>query len=214
MFRLVAPLALGLFCLACGGAEARPAPGRPAPVEDFSAEAPSEAADTEPAAPQPAGDRDGPHISRSIGEEGGVVVFWPRVIPRTEDAALNALAGRLQKELAALAKEAFPGKPIDVRPEPERVCPRDGCAAMTVGAVLAHVGGGCVVAAVVSESGKAPQRIVPWVGRFDVKREEVPFREHPESEITIRDAMPCGDVGKSFGEKKADVVAQLRKAGG
>ena len=202
-------LGLCLAALGCGGDGKRPTPGRPAPAEDFSADTADGATDD---GPKPAGERDGPHISRSVGEEGGVIVFWPRVIPRTEDAATNALAGSLQKELAGLAKKTFAGKTIDVRPEPERVCPRDGCAAMTVGLLLTHVKGGCAVMALVSESGKASQRIVPWAGVVELKRDVVPFREPAESEVTIKDAVPCADVLKQLEEKKGDVVAAMKKA--
>jgi len=198
--------------MGCGGDGKRPVPGRPAPAENLSEGGDVTTEQAGDATPKPAGKSDGPHISRSVGEEGGVVVFWPRVIPRTDDAAINGLAGSLQKELAGLAKETFTGKAVDVRPEPERVCPRDGCAAMTVGVLLTHVKGGCAVMALVSEPGKAPQRIVPWAGLVELKREIVPFREPAESEVTIKDAVPCDEVLKQLGDKKADVIAQMKKA--
>ncbi len=203
-----------LGALGCGGGEPRPIPGRPAPAEDFANDTDGRPPPTDghDGAPKPAGKSDGPHISRSVGEEGGVVVFWPRVIPKTEDAAITSLARDLQKELAGTVKATFTGKAVDVRPEPERVCPRDGCAAMTVGLLLTHIKGGCAVMALVSGPGKAPQKVVPWAGLVQLKRDEVPFREPPESDVTIKDAVPCADVMKALEEKKADVVAAMKKA--
>lgn len=200
--------------LGCGGDGKRPTPGRPAPAEDFSSDTADDTVgdvSSDDGAPKPAGKSDGPHISRSVGEEGGVVVFWPRVIPKTEDAAITSLAGDLQKELAGMVKATFTGKAVDVRPSPERVCPRDGCAAMTVGLLLTHIKGGCAVMALVSGPGKAPQRVVPWAGLVQLKREEVPFREPPESDVTIKDAVPCADVMKQLEEKRGDVVAAMKK---
>jgi hypothetical protein len=219
MRRLVA-IALGCWLVGCGGGAPPPAPGRPAPAETFAptpdADAPSgnAAASASSEEPTAAGTSDGPHISRSVGEKGGVVVFWPRVIPRSDDPTMHKLAASLQTELAGVTREAFSGKAVDVRPEPERVCPRDGCSAMTVGLLLTHVRGGCAVMALVSKPGKASARIVPWAGLVKLKRQEVPFREYPESEVTIVDAAPCGDVLKSLEEKKPDIVAAMKAAMG
>ena len=159
-----------LGALGCGGGEPRPIPGRPAPAEDFADDTDGRPPPTDghDGAPKPAGKSDGPHISRSVGEEGGVVVFWPRVIPKTEDAAITSLARDLQKELAGTVKATF--------------------------------------------TGKAPQKVVPWAGLVQLKRDEVPFREPPESDVTIKDAVPCADVMKALEEKKADVVAAMKKA--
>src|SRR5690606_23761451 len=96
-------------------------------------------------APAP-GSQDGPEISRSVGEEGGLVVFWPRVIPRTDDAAIRGHAAKLQERLVAIAKKKYKSK-IDVRPEPERVCPQRGCDAATLGVLLTHRDGGCTATA-------------------------------------------------------------------
>ena len=214
MFRstiLASTLGWCLLSLGCGGGDSRPVPGRPAPVESLGDEVDDvPSTDTTDGTPKPAGKSDGPHISRSVGEEGGVVVFWPRVIPKTDDVAITSLAGDLQKELAGVVKTTFTGKAVDVRPEPERVCPRDGCAAMTVGLLLTHIKGGCAVMALVSGPGKAPQKVVPWAGLVKLKRDEVPFREPPESDVTIKDAVPCADVMKQLEEKKGDVVAAMK----
>jgi hypothetical protein len=160
-----------------------------------------------------ASNKDGPHISRSVGKEGGVVVFWPRVIPKTEEPAITSLAGDLQKRLAELARKALPGREVDVRPEPERVCPRAGCEAMTVGVLLTHGGGGCSALALVSEPGTSPQRIIPWAGIVKLASQEVPFREYPESHVTIRDSVPCSDLLAALSKREAEVVKAIAEAG-
>ena len=60
-----------------------------------------------------------PEISRSRGEQGGAVVLWPRVIPKTDDPAVLELAARVQARLAQLA-EAHTSKE-DKSPSPKRV---------------------------------------------------------------------------------------------
>ena len=67
---------------------------------------------------------DAPEISRSVGVKGGVVVLWPRVLPATADPAVQVEAQKLQARLTAMAEAAAPAAPRDVRPTPERVCPR------------------------------------------------------------------------------------------
>lgn len=156
---------------------------------------------------------DAPEISRSVGVRGGVVVFWPRVSPRTDDPATRAIAAAVQQRLQALAARALPGRAIDVRPEPERVCPRQGCEAMTVGASLFHTDrGGCVVVALVSGAGQSPQRLVPWVGAVDLRETVVPFREPPEMRIVSRDMARCGDVVSQLANGEEAVVAAIRAA--
>src|SRR5262249_26564909 len=81
---------------------------------------------------------DAPEISRSAGVSGGVVVLWPRV-PRDSGATSEGnrkMAAGIQRRLTAIVQRALPGRSVDVRPEPERVCPRSGCTALAVGAVL------------------------------------------------------------------------------
>ena len=90
---------------------------------------------------------DAPEISRSVGVENGVIVFWPRIIPGTESASAQQLAGELQAHVVTMVEGVLPGRTVDVRPEPERACPRAGCVAMTVGALLLKRGSGCAVVA-------------------------------------------------------------------
>ena len=199
---------LGLFVTltACEPPPVPPeTPPPPAPVE----------APPPPPGPAPVIRNDGPHISRSVGVEGGAVVFWPRVIPASDDPELKRLAGELQNQLVAVTKEALVGKTVEARPEPERVCPREGCKAMTVGVLLAHLQGGkgCVAVALVSRPGESPIELVPWAGRVKLKRDEIPFREFPESEVTVSDAVPCVELVKSLGERKKEIAAAIVAAG-
>ncbi len=188
----------------CSSSE-RPAPGRPAPVEAFAS---SDNEATQAAgAPVTSAKPDGPHISRSTGEEGGLVVFWPRVIPKTDDAEIRSLAKTLQQRLVAVASKRF--DKIDMRPEPERVCPQSGCDGATLGVLLAHGGGGCTAVALVAEAGQSPSKLVPWAGLVRLKREEVGFRDYPESALTIKDAVPCDDLAKALAAKEADILAAL-----
>jgi hypothetical protein len=139
-------------------------------------------------------------------------VFWPRVIPRTDDPAIGKLAGELQGKLVTLAAKAAPGRKVDRRPEPERVCPRAGCDAMTLGVLLVHGGGGCTALGLVSGAGTGEQRIVPWAGVVKLAQDRIPFRDHPENQVTIRDAVPCKDLIGKLAEAEGDVVKAVGEA--
>ena len=178
-------------------------PGRPAPVSD------------DPVAPPPepvVKSQDGPHISRSGGKSGGIVVFWPRVIPKTDDPEIKAIARKLQNKVAGVAEKVVGKKRLDIRPEPERVCPQSGCKAMTVGVLLTHSGGGCTAIALISGSGKAAAKLAPWSGKVDLKRSSVPFREYPESEVTIRDAVPCDQLVASLDGGAGNIRGAIKAA--
>ncbi len=156
---------------------------------------------------------DAPEISRSVGVPGGVVVLWPRVAPRSEDPQITAIAATVQQRLQQLVARALPGRTVDVRPSPERVCPRQGCVAMTVGASFFHTPqGGCTVVAIVSGAGQSPQRLVPWVGSVDLRESIVPFREPPESRIVSRDQARCADAVSQLANGEDAVVAAIREA--
>jgi len=119
-----------------------------------------------------------------------VIVFWPRVVsPRgaPADSALHELAGKLQQSLVTTVEKGLPGAHVEVRPEPERVCPRSGCAAMTVGAVLTRSRSGCAAVALVTSAGASPSRIVPWAGRIRLRRQTAEFREPPEQYVAVTD---------------------------
>lgn len=159
---------------------------------------------------------DAPEISQSPGQEGGVVILWPRIVPGSEAEGSHQLAARLQSALRALVASTLPERPIDVRPEPERVCRRAGCLALRVGALLARRGDGCVVVAVVGGPGPSPARLIPWVGRVRLESEQIPFREPPESHLTVLDFARCDEVVSQLEDGEAAVAAALRElaAGG
>lgn len=205
---LAATLGCAALLIGCGPSkDSQLAPGRPAPVEPYDAGARDGVSQPAGKGDEPSSNKDGPEISRSVGRAGGLVVFWPRVIPRSDDAAIAGLASKLQGELVAIAKGRFDD--VDVRPAPERVCPRAGCKAATLGVLLTHGGGGCTALALVSKPGTAPARIVPWAGVVKLARDEVPFREYPESEVVIEDAVPCDKLVESLKERRGDVEAAV-----
>src|SRR5207247_816261 len=123
------------------------------------------------------------------------------------------IAGRIQKRLASIVARALPGRSVDVRPEPERACPRVGCSAIAVGAVLSRSGNGCAVAALVSAPGASPFRIVPWAGKMRLRNPSVPFRQPPEQEISVEDYQSCGEVDGDLAAHESEVLAAIRSAG-
>jgi hypothetical protein len=137
-------------------------------------------------------DKNAPEISRSTGEQGGIVILWPRVFPKSDPELLD-LAAKLQKRLETLARQAFPDAPIDVRPEPERVCPRQGCDAIALGIVVTKKENGCAAAALVAKPGPSPSEIVPWVGKITVTS-PAPFREPAESYMKVHEFGACAKV--------------------
>ncbi len=149
-------------------------------------------ASTAAVADPPAGDD--PQISRSRGEAGGAVVLWTRVIPRTDDPAIAALAGEVQAKLAAAVARALPGRAIDRRPSPERVCPRAGCLGTAAGALLLHRDGGCAVVLLVSAPGQSVSNLLEWAGGVTLASKTVPFREPPEGVVRVKDFVRCTTV--------------------
>lgn len=137
---------------------------------------------------------DSPEISQSIGHDKGFVVLWPRIVPRTGDPVAHGFAERLQKRLGVLANAVDAGASIDTRPEPERVCPKTGCAGVALGVVVTVKGEACAAAALISRPGPSPVQIVPWVGKMELKRAQTPFREPPESDIRITEFAICKTV--------------------
>ncbi len=136
-----------------------------------------------------AGSQNAPEISKSVGEPGGVVVLWPRVIPK-DDAELIEIANLAQSRLGAVAREV--GAEVDKRPEPERACPRpDGCRAVTLSAVISRKQKGCAIVATVAKPGASPTTLVPWVAQVKLAATSVPFREPPENEITVEEFASC-----------------------
>jgi len=154
--------------------------------------------------------RDSPEISRSVGEEGGVVVLWPRIVPRSDDPETIAVAERVQAALVAAAGRALPDRPSDVRPKPERVCPRAGCKAMTVGAVVTRKGDACAVMATIGGSGTSPVKLVAWGGNVDVKQDVAQFRDPPENQMRIVEYTPCDQLVESMSKQTPALEAAMK----
>ena len=156
---------------------------------------------------------DAPEISRSAGQQGGVVVLWPRIIPRSSSAVTRNAAWVVQQHLIKLVGEAFPNRPVDVRPEPERVCPQAGCKAMAVGALLVHQNSSCAVVGWASPPGRSSQTLVPWAGLVELKRPTIPFREPVESHVTIRDFQSCDRLAGPLTELAIAMSATIASVG-
>ena len=155
---------------------------------------------------------DDPQISRSRGEAGGVVVLWTRVIPRTDDPAITAVAASIQSAVATSTARLLPGRATDRRPAPERVCPRAGCLGVAASALLLHRGEGCAVVLLVSRPGQSELQVVPWVGRMTLSAGSVPFREPPETLVRVSDFQKCERVAALLAEPAPAVDAALSDA--
>jgi hypothetical protein len=183
-----------------------PAPRHP------SSEDPPDIAAHDPA-PIVENTQDAPEISRSGGAKGGFVLLWPRINPRTKDPVMIDMASFVQQRLKKLSDQASPGAAMDLRPEPERVCPKpDGCAGTAVGALVLRQSNGCAVLALVSAPGQATQKIIPWVGAVKLKQPTVAFRDPPESAVAVQDWVPCDKITASLATGEADVVAAIKAA--
>ena len=148
-----------------------------------------------------------PRVSRSAGVEDGLVILWPRVLgfPEAEPPALQA-------KLREFAAAALPDAPADVRPDPERACPREGCLGVSVGALLVAQGDECVVVAIVSEAGPSSAKLLPVMGRVNLRSPEIPFREPAESFVQVRDFAPCSELGGALEVHRAEIEAAIREA--
>lgn len=137
---------------------------------------------------------DAPEIAKSRGESGGFLVLWPRVVPRDEDPVTREIASLLQARLRAMAERVGAG-PVEVRPEPERACPRDGgCVATSLGAVLSRKGAACAVAATIGPPGTSPVRVLGWAGTVEVKNETSAFRDPPENLLIVKEWAKCEEL--------------------
>ncbi|NUP09613.1 MAG: hypothetical protein HOW73_26505 [Polyangiaceae bacterium] len=133
---------------------------------------------------------DSPEISRSSGNAGGVVVLWPRILPRTEDPKILDLANKVQARLERIAKKST--SDVDRRPSPERVCPKgEGCKATSLGAVIAVKDKGCAVVATVGPAGVQPVKLVPLAATVKLDKDTSPFREPPENLVVVQEFVPC-----------------------
>jgi hypothetical protein len=154
-----------------------------------------------------------PRVSTSGGEAGGVVVLWPRVVPGDGAESVADQAAMVQERLRAVVAKVLPDAPLDVRPSPERACPLRGCKGVSVGAVLAHAGRGCALVATVSRPGQSATLIVPWSSTVAVKAAVIPFRDPPESQLSVRDYVPCADLGDDIGAREPAVEEAVAEAG-
>lgn len=146
-------------------------------------------------------------VSSSAGEEGGVVVLWPRIIGEGDDAA-----ALIQQRLREIAERVLPGHPVDVRPAPERVCPQSGCRGISLGALLIATAEGCASVALVSPPGQSAAKLVPWSGFVTLQSSEVPFREPPESHVHVGDFVPCDGIEETFIVNQPEVETAVRQA--
>ena len=153
------------------------------------------------------GDEAGAEISRTRGSSRGIVVLWPRVVPPTDDPAIQDLAGRMRDRLYAAAAKVVPYRRVDVRPSPQRVCPRSGCRAPAVSVMIGHREGGCVIVGFLHPPGPVDPH--PWAigGQVDLLA-TLDFRDPPERSIVVREFLPCAYVESGFDE--AAVVEGLR----
>lgn len=154
-------------------------------------------------------EEDDPRVSRSAGAEGGVVVLYPRVmgLPENEPETLQA-------HMVELAQRVFPDRPIDVRPDPERVCPRTGCNGVSLGALLVVQNGQCATVGVVGGPGPTDLTLTRWSGMLIVRDRVIPFREPPESHITLQEASPCDQLTEHLPVEDYAVEEALRRAAG
>jgi hypothetical protein len=152
------------------------------------------------------------NVSKSAGAAGGVTLLWPRIIPREIVDQNRDLAAALQQRMKTIVEKHLPGRTIDFRPEPERVCPKEGCAGVSVGLLLSRKDQGCLVLALISRPGPSPTRIVPWVGKVSLRSDTVGFREWPESQITVADYVPCNSLLTTMDAQEAAVGEALKAA--
>src|SRR5690606_7658048 len=164
-------------------------------------------------APQPAPESlEERHVSKEAGTPGGVTVLWPRIVPREIVDDNRGLASALQQQMKRIVEKHLPGRPIDLRPEPERVCPKTGCAGVSVGLLLSRQNQGCLVLALISSPGVAPTKIVPWVGKVQLRSDTVGFREWPESQIVVSDLVPCNALLVTMDAAEPAIAAALQAA--
>ncbi len=152
------------------------------------------------------------HISKSLGEAGGLLIFWPRIIPRDIVEQNHELAAALQRHTRTVVQRNLPGHSLDIRPEPERVCPQGGCKAPSIGILLSRKQQGCLVLALIAKPGESATKIVPWAGEVRLKADTVAFREYPEMQITVADYVPCTSLLSKMDENEAVVIRALKEA--
>ena len=156
----------------------------------------------------------GPEISHSKGVAGGIVVLWPRIIPGSIAEENTAIAAQVQAKVKALAEKALPGKPVDVRPKPERVCPKAGCDAVSINVLFTKNSTACVAVALINAPGTSSTKLIPWGGGVELKSDTIQFRDMPENFVKIKDYVPCDQLFTSMAEQDQFIEAALRAAAG
>lgn len=155
----------------------------------------------------------GPEISHSKGVAGGVVVLWPRIIPSAIAAENQQYAAAVQQKVKQLVEKALPGRPIDVRPSPERVCPKAGCDGMSVGVLFTRQNQSCIAVALINGPGVSQTKMVPWAGEIQFKGSDtIQFRDPPENFVTIKDFSLCDQLVAEMGKADSFVEAAVRAA--
>lgn len=149
-------------------------------------------------------------ISRSRGKRGGVVVLWPRVVPETKDASIDALGAQLQARLTQIAQRTVDPALVTARPAPERACPLNGCKATTLGVVLGHQEGGCFAVGLIGGADGATVQLFPLAGSVRASSREVNFRDPPENNLLVTEFIPCEDLLSALDDAK--LRAALTKA--
>lgn len=155
-----------------------------------------------------------PRISSSAGETGGVVVLWPRVVPGEGVDWLREHMGAVQTRLHQIAERVYGNAPIDVRPAPQRTCPKQGCAGVALGALVLWSGNGCAILALVSPPGQESTSIIPWSGDVELKKHSVGFRSPPEDQVTTKDMIPCDKITETLDQLEPEVEKAVRAAKG
>ncbi len=212
--RLTAALTclLALLALLIGGCASQPAPRAERDPRDYAPPAAGHESPRVALEPTPAGAD--PHISRSAGFPGAIVVLYPRVVPVTREDELRAISVGVQQRLVDLVMRALPGRKMDLRPFPERACPQAGCTVPALGAVLASVDTGCAVVVTLSPPGRSDSTLRAWAGEVELRGGPVPFREAPESRITVKDMAICADLAEAGAAKDAELITAIRAAFG
>lgn len=187
------------------------APPPPTPEEAPGASAtPKSATPAEQATAPPVINHRGARVSASVGEPGGVVLLWTRIIPADDSPEMSALATKLQSRLGAITRRASPNRPIDQRPAPERACPQAGCQGTAVSALLVHQGKGCAAVLLLGPPGRTPVRLIPWAGRVSFKEPTAAFRSPPESQVIVEDFVTCDGLIDALAAREAEIEGHIK----
>lgn len=154
----------------------------------------------------------GPEISHSKGVSGGVVVLWPRIIPAAIAEENTQLAAQVQAKVRQVVERALPGRPIDMRPKPERVCPKAGCDGVSVNVLFTRNSNACAAIAIINAPGTSPTKLMPWGGSVELKSDTIQFRDMPENFVKIKDYTPCDQLVASMAEADQFIEAAIRAA--